>query len=295
MGGPGRMFEIGGRRLHAVVSGEGPSVILEAGGFAWSSDWWLVRQALGPGFRTLAYDRAGLGWSEPGPRPRSLNHHLDDLEALLNAAELPAPYIVAGASYGGMIARAFAARRPGDIAGLVLVDARHPATSSRLAAPWARMERQAMAVTGVMETLARLKLLAPLGRMMGEGQLPPAAASLPPTDRETYLAECFSPVAWRTSQDEARAIAESDAQAAQIGAPRDVPTIVLSHEKPDLFAALGANAAAAEAAWQAMQAELAAESGSGGVRVAANSGHAIPLQRPDLVAAAISELAALRN
>lgn len=291
MSGPGRLVDIGGRTLHAVIAGEGPvSVVLEAGGFAWSTDWEPVIAALGPDARSLAYDRAGLGWSAPGPKPRDLAAHVTDLDALIEATDLPPPYVLVGASYGGHVARAFAARRRDQVRGLVLVDARHPETSERLPPAWRRLERTAIAMTQAMGWLAGLGVLPLIGGLLGERGLPPAARGLPDARRAAYLAECFGPDAWRTSVDEAQAIAASDAQAKSIGHHGALPLLVLRHDRPDLFAPLGAAAAEAERAWSAMQDELAALSTQGVVTQVEASGHAIARDRPDAVAAAIRSL-----
>lgn len=267
-------------------------MLFEAGGFGWSSDWSPVLDALPVDFTALAYDRAGFGWSDPAQAPRDLEHQLSDLEALLDASRFPAPFIVVGASYGGMIARALAARRRADVAGLVLVDARHPDTGRRLPPAWRRAERQAIGVAQVMELLARVGLLPIVGRLLGDSGMPPTAAVLDPETRATYLAECFGAQAWRSSRLEAQAIEVSDRQAAKIGRPNDIPTIVLRHGVPDLFSGLGDAAADAEQHWVAMQEALTAEASAGVLQTVQGAGHAIHLQRPDVVVAAISDIAA---
>src|SRR5579862_6745765 len=65
---PGRMVDIGGRRLHILSSGKGgPTVVLVAGGGAFAIDWTLVQSKIESSVRVCSYDRAGLGWSDPGP------------------------------------------------------------------------------------------------------------------------------------------------------------------------------------------------------------------------------------
>jgi pimeloyl-ACP methyl ester carboxylesterase len=74
----------------------------------------------------VAYDRAGQGWSDPGPRPRDAHQSAGELHAALQRAGIAGPYIVAGHSYGGLVVRAFADRYPDEVVGMVLVDASHP-------------------------------------------------------------------------------------------------------------------------------------------------------------------------
>lgn len=126
----GRMVDIGGRRLRLVCEGPAsarPVVILEAGSFGLAADWAEVQKRLtAQGVRSCAYDRAGLGFSDPGPQPRDGVAIASDLEKLLEAADIPGPYVLVGHSMAGLHVRLFAARNPGKVAGLVLVDAATP-------------------------------------------------------------------------------------------------------------------------------------------------------------------------
>lgn len=125
----GRLVDVGGYRLHLVVTGEenpGPTVILDAGMISFSSNWAWVQPELANVARVVAYDRAGLGWSDPGPKPRDAGQSAKELHTALERLTLSGPYVLAGHSYGGLVLRAFAALYPEDVAGMVLVDASHP-------------------------------------------------------------------------------------------------------------------------------------------------------------------------
>ena len=130
------MADIGGRRLHAVRAGpaEGsdkPLVLLEAGAFGFSADWAVVQSRLAShGFPSLAYDRAGLGLSDPGPTPRDGDAIGADLEAMLAREAPDGPLILAGHSMAGLHVHHFAVRHPERVTGLVLVDATTPASMS---------------------------------------------------------------------------------------------------------------------------------------------------------------------
>jgi pimeloyl-ACP methyl ester carboxylesterase len=134
----GRLVDIGeGRHLHAVESGPPgatPLVILEAGAFGFSADWEAVQARLAAaGFRSLAYDRAGLGFSDPAREPRDAEAIAADLAGLLDALGETGPYIYCGHSMAGLHARLFAARHRDRLAGVVLADATSPeATQSGL-------------------------------------------------------------------------------------------------------------------------------------------------------------------
>jgi pimeloyl-ACP methyl ester carboxylesterase len=126
------MVDIGeGRALHVTLSGpaggEEPLVILEAGAFGLSADWAEVQQRLARrDLRSLAYDRAGLGLSPPGPAPRDGLAIRADLEALLAALGEVGPFIFCGHSMAGLHAALFAAHNLARLSGVVLVDATTP-------------------------------------------------------------------------------------------------------------------------------------------------------------------------
>ncbi len=120
---PGRLIDIGGRRLHAQITGEsGPAVVLEAGLAATSLTWALVQPQLSEFARVLSYDRAGLGWSDDAVTPPTPLPIVADLRRLLECANFPGPYILVGHSFGGLIARVFQQQYAAEMAGLVLVD-----------------------------------------------------------------------------------------------------------------------------------------------------------------------------
>ncbi|WP_243644055.1 alpha/beta fold hydrolase [Paenibacillus pinisoli] len=122
----GKLVDIGSRKLHACVTGEGgPTVILEAGMGGCSIGWSLVQQELSRHSTVLSYDRAGLGWSAQPMGEPTCKAYVDDLKQLLEALELSPPYLLVGHSFGGMIIRLFASRYPDDVLGIVLVDAAH--------------------------------------------------------------------------------------------------------------------------------------------------------------------------
>jgi pimeloyl-ACP methyl ester carboxylesterase len=129
----GRMIDIGGRHLRLVCEGPAdarPVVLLEAGSFGFAADWAEVQKRLtAQGVRSCAYDRAGMGFSDPGPQPRDGIAIASDLEKLLKAASVPGPYVLVGHSMAGLHVRLFAGRNPDKVAGLVLVDAATPEAS----------------------------------------------------------------------------------------------------------------------------------------------------------------------
>ncbi len=120
---PGQLIDIGGRRINLLCSGSGgPAVILMAGLFSWSPVWYKTQPVIAETTRVCTFDRASYGFSDPAPRPQIVSDVVDDLHAALKAAAIPAPYVLVGHSLGGIEARLYAQRWPGEVAGMVLVD-----------------------------------------------------------------------------------------------------------------------------------------------------------------------------
>src|SRR5688572_23165040 len=131
----GTMVDIGdGRQLRLVCEGpargavgQRPVVWLEAGAFGFAADWGATQEALSAGgWRSCAYDRAGMGFSPPGPAPRDGVAIVSDFEKLVAASGETGPFILVGHSMAGLHLRLYAGRNPGQVAGLVLIDAATP-------------------------------------------------------------------------------------------------------------------------------------------------------------------------
>jgi pimeloyl-ACP methyl ester carboxylesterase len=125
----GRLVDIGGWKLHINCIGRHepgqPTVLLEAGGGDFSVTWALVQPAVATFARVCSYDRAGSGWSELGPNPRTMRQMVYELHAVLSRAGIAPPYVLVGHSLGGFLARIYTSTYPGDVAGVVLVDSSH--------------------------------------------------------------------------------------------------------------------------------------------------------------------------
>ena len=125
----------GGRRLHINCSGmnsEGsPTVLLEAGAGNDSSVWNRVQPEVAKFTRVCAYDRAGLGSSDPVPAPRTIVALTEDLHTLLLNGQVTGPYILVGHSLGGILVRLYASYYPTEVVGMVLVDSAHEDESDR--------------------------------------------------------------------------------------------------------------------------------------------------------------------
>lgn len=177
---PGKLVDVGGRRLHLHCSGPfGPAIILEAGHTGTSIDWTLVQQQLAGEARVCSYDRAGSGWSDPGPLPRTPERIVDDLHRLLEASGEQGPYTLVGHSLGGRYVRLFAERYPEAVAGMVLVDARSEYHDQALAPETRALLEASNRPDPTLTWLRRLGVMRAFGPRLYASQLP-GFALLPP-------------------------------------------------------------------------------------------------------------------
>ncbi len=134
-GEPGLQYKVHSDFLYLRCAGDGsPTVLLEAGLGGDHRDWSLVQPEIARTTRVCSYDRSGLGFSQLAPKRRSAREKANDLRALLAAAGIEGPYVLVGHSYGGMLARVYAAAEASDVVGLVLLDSSHPDQGSRFLA-----------------------------------------------------------------------------------------------------------------------------------------------------------------
>ncbi len=136
---PGRLVQLDTHRLHLHCAGEGrPTVVFEAALGASSLSWVHVQPAIARITRTCTYDRAGLGWSDPGPLPRTAGRIANELHTLLQRSATPPPYVLVGHSFGGLVAELFALRHTDDVCALILIEPaipeewQHPGTEQRV-------------------------------------------------------------------------------------------------------------------------------------------------------------------
>jgi pimeloyl-ACP methyl ester carboxylesterase len=136
----GTLLEVDGRKQRLVCEGQArpgvPTVVFEAGAYSGAADWGVIQPLVAAGGRACAYDRAGIGWSEPSKAPRDPGTLARELDALLVTAGETGPYVLVGHSMAGLLLRAYLSQFPDKVAGLVFVDAADP---SAIAIPEARV------------------------------------------------------------------------------------------------------------------------------------------------------------
>jgi len=248
--------------------------------------------------RAVSYDRAGHGWSDPAPEPRTARQIAQELNTLLNATGLPGPYVLVGHSFGGYVNRAYAHLYRDRVAGMVLVDSVHPAEWKEPTPEQLRMIEAGLRYAWIAAWLARLGFvrfcLARLAR--GLPGLGWAAASafgvsmaaaveriageirkLPPPILPVVRALWSQPKNFLSLGQHVAALPVSAAQAAAVRSLGDLPLVVVS----------GDHHAAPHIDWQR---DLAQLSSCGRHLVASDCGHWVHLDHPEVVTRAIREV-----
>jgi pimeloyl-ACP methyl ester carboxylesterase len=273
----GALVSVGRHKLHLYCTGRGsPAVILEGPQTGLGAMWGPVQNGIAGFTRVCSYDRAGFGWSEPGPLPRTSEAILTELhEALARAGEKP-PYVVVGASAGGLHARLFAARFANEVAGVVLADSSHPDQALRLHVPEDPAGHFRM-WGPFLPAMHRLGIL----RIGLHQEARPGAISADAWREILYLREKTN--SYRAVLDESAAWKQSADQVRASGNLGAMPLIVLSGSR------------GADADWRAgwidgLQAELARLSSNGKQVVLGNSGHGIQFDAPGAIIDAVREL-----
>jgi pimeloyl-ACP methyl ester carboxylesterase len=284
---PGVLVDIGGRRMNLICSGNGaPTVVLEPGAGEFALLVTPLQHRVASFTRVCSYDRAGFGWSDPASAGRSFDERAADLDHLLTRAGVDGPYVLVGASYGGLLVRKFTQLEPEKVAGMVLVDA----AEEDLVFRHLSLLRTAIASQRVAEVLAEFGVMrvvvgAIADRSRAEGRLPADASSEGIDEAVAFSAK---PSFYATALDEGSAYERTPAaerRAGGFGLLGDRPLVVLRHGKP--FEGINAPLAEVEQDWPAAQARLAALSANSRLIVATENGHDIAMENPRLVARAV--------
>jgi pimeloyl-ACP methyl ester carboxylesterase len=299
---PGRLIDIGTHRLHLHCGGEGPpTVVFDAALGGSSLSWSLVHPAVSRATRACTYDRAGFGWSEAGPLPRTAGRIADELHQLLQRAAVPGPYVLVGHSYGGLVMRLLAARHADEVVGMILIE---PAIPEEWATP--TDEQHAMIRRGVrlcrygvgaarsgiarvVSWLVKLRALAAARALVAlvsrgglrrndEGILAPIW-KLPPPARRVLGTMWTRPQFFEALGSQIEHVCESAAEVLREaeGETGDLPVVVIT-------------SASADERRLAADRALAKRSRQGRHLIVPESGHWVPLDAPQAVIDAIVEI-----
>ena len=269
---PGQMVDVGGYRLHIKCTGEGsPTVVIESGWGEMSASWGWVQPEVAKITRVCTYDRAGMGWSEASPQPRTAREFAKELHTLLEKANEPGPYVLVGHSLGGYTMLVYAHDYPEEVSGLVLIDAQDlPASDG--AAPKPALKPGRNSLPSLLARIGVVRLLAaPLD----------AIKNLPEGDKQAYTAYAVAPRSAQTFLDEGRGMSEGGAQARAVTSLGALPLIVLSRGKDQ------------DAKHTTAQADLLQLSTNSQQFFADQSGHSIHIDQPEAAVAAIVKMVEL--
>lgn len=257
---PGRFVDLGAHRLHLWCTGEGaPPVILESGLGGSTVDWGFVQPNVARFTRVCSYDRAGMGYSDPGPSPRTAQQIAGELAQLLDRSDMRGPVVLVGASIGGLAVRFFASAYADRVAGLVLVDASHEDQQHNI--PW---------IAPFVPFLSSVGALRLVDMSLG---LPPAL--LAPSVRDFARATKFRTAGYHAAADEIVHIRESAAEVRATRRKLNVPLIVVTAGR------------GSDAVWLNLQRDQVALSERGCHIVAQQSSHSIGIDQPQVVVDAI--------
>ncbi|MEJ1969882.1 MAG: alpha/beta fold hydrolase [Rhizomicrobium sp.] len=295
---PQRLVDIGGgRRINVCLTGEGaPTAILAPGLGGTTLSWADTQRRLARTTQVLAYDRAGFGFSDAGPLPRTTDNIVADLRAVLKALDVRPPYILVGHSAGSYDVRMFAFRHPEEVAGMVLVDPSSEHQTDRFAA-----------ISGGFDRLnaAALALYRRCGEAAANGTLTPDAPDhvdcfalhhpdLSDALKDAYRTLRLSPALWQAWASELECFSGESARQLRAASHSrgTMPLLVLTAAHIEIGRDIPDEMTAKlRAAWFGLHEELAALSSRGERRMVA-AGHNIQLEQPALVAAAIGEIIA---
>jgi pimeloyl-ACP methyl ester carboxylesterase len=257
---PGVVVNVDGYKMHIYCTGEGsPTIVLDhvAGGS--SVDWALIQPKLAEHTRVCAYDRAGFGWSDSSPTPRTLKQQVHELHSLLQGANEQGPYILVGHSYGTRVSRVYAASYPDEVAGLVLMDAgmlsddpRYPAKLHADAASEDQMIRAArwVATFGLVR-LTQPFMELPTFDLPEEARLASASFSVTPRFFQSLLVQ----------GDVISTVFQEEREVTSLG---DIPLLVLVATKPN---------DAIRKAWNQANIEMASLSTRGSYQIVEGATH----------------------
>lgn len=286
---PGQLVGIGDRKLHLHCQGSGDvTVILEDGlGPAGSLVWFKVQPDVAKFARVCSYDRAGIMWSDPSPHPSDPKQVAEDLHIALEQAGVRSPYVLVGASMGGIYVRAFTEYYPEEVAGVVLVDSAHPEQEERFPPSPVNLQPSpaSLWLTRQSASMGILRLL---------HYLPNRKAERIPAEILPRL-RAFFPQSIPAAQAEMQSFQRNLEWAKRFQSLGDRPTIVLTAAKARSLAELPAGFTEeyleeSGAVWQELQTELAALSSESQHIISQQSGHLMYFDQPDLIVEAIRDV-----
>lgn len=236
---PGALIDVGTHRLHLYTRGDAgptsrpivqPTVVLDhsLGGL----EGYLLIEQLSELGRVCIYDRAGYGWSDPAPLPRTSRQIARELDTLLSQASIQPPYVLVGDSFGSYTMRLYAGLYPEKVAGIVLTDALHEQEMLRM--PVALRALKLMFLSGFLISIvgSALGLVRALGNLGVFERLKPELRRCPQAPLHWVKRSFYRPRHWLTM---ARELWSLDVSARQVAAAHRPFTIPVASIKAASF------------------------------------------------------------
>jgi pimeloyl-ACP methyl ester carboxylesterase len=283
----GELVDVGGYRLNLNCIGEGsPTVVLDSALGMPGAEWSLVQPEVAEFAHVCSYDRAGYGWSDPGPAPRTAAQNSKELHTLLQNSGVNPPFILVGHGLGGLNARMYARAYAAQVGGIILVDADHEDELQHLPPEFSSSDQQQA------KSLHRWQPFMPLLAHLGVARL--TLLKQPYPDLSADVTEELRFLQLRGSYFDAMvgeldALPETRNQVRASGRLGDIPLIVLTAGSPDRDLRPEHDRAAFRKTWLQLQASLTDLSSRGGQVIVPESGHLIPLEQPQAVVGVIKE------
>jgi pimeloyl-ACP methyl ester carboxylesterase len=275
------MYAMGERRP------DHPTVILEAGHSDWSHCWPRVQPEIARVARVVAYDRAGFGWSDPGPRPRTPLRLVTELHSLLERSGEQGPYIFVGHSLGAALGRLFTAQYPDEVVGMIWVDSAHEHMQRYI--PFWNSAYYGLVASGHLgAALARTGLVRRVGRKLMLDNTPLAQS---PEDQAELVAQMGAPKFFETMRDETLGWYPPENWARRQKSLSDLPIIMIEAQYPPKPLRWYPPRQYREfcQGWVEIQTELSRLS-TRTQRVPVVSGHNVMHERPEVIIQAVQDM-----
>ena len=288
---PGRRIQVGDHALYLLAMGDRrpgqPLVVLESGHGDWSRAWGKVQPAIAEFARVVSYDRAGFGWSDSGPRPRTPLQIITELHELLEKAGERPPYLLVGHSMGGPFSRLFFSRYPQEVAGMVWVDSAHEELP-RYIPFWKSAMVNFLIFIQLAALLARLGFVRLAGRRLILSAFPSVRD---PQAQAVLVAQTAPPKFFDALIDETRQMVQTKNWSHAPASLGELPVISIEAQYPSKAPPRYPPKQWAEfrAGWQAIHQDLSNIS-TNLRRIPAPTGHVVMAEQPLLVIQATREM-----
>ncbi|KAB2488370.1 alpha/beta fold hydrolase [Priestia endophytica] len=286
----GQMIDMGKREIHVNITGSKtslPPVVIEAGTGNWSYDWSSVQKELSKHTQVITYDRAGYGWSDPPPGGFSVDTTIDDLNKVIEAAEIDTPVILVGHSVGGIYSRLFADKYPERVSGLVLIDSRNEyfaAKAEKFNDKFFETQDQTM-----NRILSQIGIVRLLGKNMFSNSTPNYISV------EKYVNVHWDTPFFKVLDEEIEEIKESEKLLKGTQSLRDKPLTIITPSDVELQATdLGFSEEEANSLkkkWKNSQKQLTNLSTNSNFILVPNSSHSVMYDQPKVIMEAILKMA----